>query len=89
VLQHIELQHPPDEEYRNNRPCDMNDPVSQGLRFTEVEHDGIVAWADANRFTPVLTFLFRPFKKPSHYDHLRLGFARQLAVARPAHAARS
>ena len=45
ALQHIDSQHPPDEEYCNNCPCDVNDPVACCLRFAEVEHDGILARA--------------------------------------------
>lgn len=42
ALQHIEPQQPPDKEYCNNCPCDMNDPVASCFRFAEIEHDGSV-----------------------------------------------
>jgi len=56
ALQHIEPQHPPDKEYCNNCPCDMNDPVASCFRFAEIEHDGIVARAQT-RLT-LTTFCF-------------------------------
>src|ERR1035437_9906372 len=43
ALQHIESQHPPDKEYCNNRPRNMDDPVATCFRIAEIEHDGIVA----------------------------------------------
>jgi len=55
-LQHIESQHPPDKKYCNNCPCDVNDPVANCFRFSEIEHDGIVA-RGAKRLT-LTTFCF-------------------------------
>jgi hypothetical protein len=43
ALQHIESQHPPDKEYCNNRPRNMDDPVATCFRIAEIERDGIVA----------------------------------------------
>src|SRR6202521_5125632 len=43
ALQHIESQHPPDKEYCNDRPRNMDDPVATCFRIAEIEHDGIVA----------------------------------------------
>jgi len=37
-LQCVHPQHPPDEEYRNDGPCDVNDPVASCFRFSEIEH---------------------------------------------------
>jgi hypothetical protein len=42
-LQHVEPQHPPDEEQRDNGTRDMNDPVANCFRLAEIEHGGIVA----------------------------------------------
>ena len=43
ALQHIESQHPPNKEYRNNCPGNVDDPVATCFRIAEIEHDGIVA----------------------------------------------
>ncbi len=43
----VHPQHPPDEEYRNDRSCDVNDPVANGFRFSEIEHAAMVADAAA------------------------------------------
>jgi hypothetical protein len=42
-LQHIDPEHPPDEKYRDDCTCDMDEPVGGSLRFAEIEHGGIVA----------------------------------------------
>jgi len=42
-LQHIDPEHPPDEENRDDCTSDMDDPVAGGLRSAEIEHDGMVA----------------------------------------------
>jgi hypothetical protein len=42
-LQHVEPQHPPDEEQRDDGTRDMNDPVANCFRLAEIEHGGIVA----------------------------------------------
>jgi hypothetical protein len=44
-LEHVNPQHPPDKQYRDDRPSDMDDPVADRFRFAEIEHDGIVARA--------------------------------------------
>src|ERR1019366_10174057 len=43
ALQHIESQHPPNKEYRNNCPGNVDDPVATCFRIAEIELDGIVA----------------------------------------------
>jgi hypothetical protein len=43
ALQHIDSQHPPDKEYRNNCPRNMDDPVATCFRIAKIEHDEIVA----------------------------------------------
>ena len=42
-LQHIDPQHPPDEEDRDDCADDMNDPVAKCLRFAKIKHEDIVA----------------------------------------------
>src|SRR5580700_2623543 len=42
-LQNVQPKHPPDKEYRDNRPCDVNDPVASCFRLPEVEHAAMVA----------------------------------------------
>ena len=42
-LQHIESQHPPNKEYRNDCPRNMDYPVATRFRTAQIEHDGIVA----------------------------------------------
>ena len=42
-LQHIDPQHPPDEEDRDDCAGDMNDPVAKCFGFAEIEQGGIVA----------------------------------------------
>jgi len=43
MLQHVHAQHPPDEEYGDDGSGDVNDPVANGLRFSEIKHARIVA----------------------------------------------
>lgn len=43
-LQHIDPQHPPDKEYRDDCTSDVDDPVGGSFRLAKVEHDGIVPW---------------------------------------------
>jgi hypothetical protein len=43
ALQHIDSEHPPDKEYRNNCPRNMDDPVATCFRTAKIEHDEIVA----------------------------------------------
>ena len=43
VLQHIETQHPPDQEYRDAGPHDVNYPVASCLRLPKIEHVAMVA----------------------------------------------
>jgi hypothetical protein len=52
-LQHIDPQHPPDKQYCNDCPSDMNDPVASCFRFAEIEHDGIVARTQVRLTLPV------------------------------------
>jgi hypothetical protein len=42
-LQHVHAQHPPDQEYGNDRSNDVNDPVANGFRSPKVEHLAMVA----------------------------------------------
>jgi hypothetical protein len=42
-LQHIDPQHPPDEEDCNYCTCNVNEPVGGCLRLAEIEHGGILA----------------------------------------------
>lgn len=44
-LQHVDPQHPPHKEYRDDCAGNVNNPVAKCLRFAEIEHDGIVARA--------------------------------------------
>jgi hypothetical protein len=41
--QYVHPQQPPDKEYRNDGPRDVNDPVSSCFRFSEIEHAAMVA----------------------------------------------
>jgi hypothetical protein len=42
-LQHIDSEHPPDEEDCDDCACDVNYPVAGRLGSAEIEHDGMVA----------------------------------------------
>jgi len=42
ILQYVHPQHPPDKEYRNNGPEDVNDPVANGFRFPKIKHSAMV-----------------------------------------------
>ena len=37
-LEHIESKHPPDKEYCDNCPRDVNYPITNCFRFAEIEH---------------------------------------------------
>jgi hypothetical protein len=41
--QYVHAKHPPDKEYRDDGPRDMNDPVASCFRFAEIEHAAMVA----------------------------------------------
>jgi hypothetical protein len=42
-LQYVHPKHPPDKEYRDDGPRDVNDPVGGCFRFPKIEHAAIVA----------------------------------------------
>jgi hypothetical protein len=42
-LQHVDPQHPPHKEYRDDCAGNVNNPVAKCFRFAEIEHEGIVA----------------------------------------------
>jgi hypothetical protein len=41
--QYVHPQHPPDKEYRDDGPRDVNYPVAGCFRFSEIEHTAMVA----------------------------------------------
>jgi hypothetical protein len=41
--QYVHPKHPPDKEYRDDGPRDMNDPVASRFRFAKIEHTAMVA----------------------------------------------
>jgi hypothetical protein len=41
--QYVHPKHPPDKEYRDDGPRDMNDPVASCFRFAKIEHAAMVA----------------------------------------------
>src|ERR1700724_616078 len=41
--QYVHSKHPPDKEYRNDGPRDVNDPVADCLRLPKVEHAAMLA----------------------------------------------
>jgi hypothetical protein len=41
--QYVHPKHPPDKEYRDDGPRDMNDPVASCFRFPKIEHAAMVA----------------------------------------------
>ena len=43
ILQYIHSQHPPDKEYRDDGPDNMNYPVANCFRFSKTEHSAMVA----------------------------------------------
>lgn len=42
-LENVNAQHPPDKEYCDDSPRDMDDPVANRFRGAEVEHAAMVA----------------------------------------------
>jgi hypothetical protein len=68
--QYVHPQHPPDKEYRDDGPRDVNYPVAGCFRFSEIEHTAMVAGpaqvtVDENRrlshVIGALEMPFRPF----------------------------
>jgi hypothetical protein len=43
ISQHVHPEHPPNEEYRDDGPCDVNCPVARCFRFPKIEHAAMVA----------------------------------------------
>ena len=43
LSQYVYSKHPPDEEYRDDSPCDVNYPIASCFRFPKVEHAAMVA----------------------------------------------
>ena len=41
--QYVHSKHPPDEEYRDDGPRDVNYPVASCFRFSKIEHAAMVA----------------------------------------------
>jgi hypothetical protein len=41
--QYVYPKHPPDKEYRDDGPCNVNDPVARCFRFPKVEHAAMLA----------------------------------------------
>jgi hypothetical protein len=41
--QNVNAEHPPNQEYRDERSCDVNDPVTDRLRFAKIEHAAMLA----------------------------------------------
>jgi hypothetical protein len=41
--QYVHPQHPPQKEYRDDGPRDVNDPVASRFRFAKIEHAAMVA----------------------------------------------
>jgi hypothetical protein len=41
--QYVDPKHPPDKEYRDDRPRDVNYPVASCFRFSKIEHAAMVA----------------------------------------------
>jgi hypothetical protein len=41
--QYVHPKHPPDKEYRDDDPRDVNYPVASCLRFPKIEHAAMVA----------------------------------------------
>jgi len=41
--QHVHPKHPPDKEYGDDGPRDMNDPVANGFRLAKIEHAAMVS----------------------------------------------
>ena len=42
-LQDVHPYHPPDKEYRDDGPGNVNDPVAGCFRFSKIEHSAMVA----------------------------------------------
>jgi hypothetical protein len=43
--QDVHSKHPPDEEYRDDSPRDVNDPVANCFRLAKIEHAAMLAGA--------------------------------------------
>ncbi len=43
LSQYVHSKHPPDEEYCDDGPCDVNYPVASCFRFSKIEHAEMVA----------------------------------------------
>ena len=41
--QYVYPKHPPDKEYRDDRPRDVNCPVASCFRFSKIEHAAMLA----------------------------------------------
>jgi hypothetical protein len=43
--QYVHPEHPPDKEYRDDGPRDVNYPVARGFRLPKIEHGAMVTGA--------------------------------------------
>ena len=56
---YVHPQHPPDKEYRDDGPGDVNDPVANCFWFSEIEHWVMVAGFTQLKYIPLLAFAVR------------------------------
>jgi hypothetical protein len=64
--QYVHPQHPPDNEYRDDGPRDVNDPVASCSRFSEIEHAAMVAGPASGSGSSSLSLLAFPAGQPSY-----------------------